>query len=110
VSTDKIRTGKYRQLYRSEQAITGKQDAANIYARGHYAVGRQIDHLVLDGIRKQAEQCSSPQGFVISHSVGGGTGSGFTSLLMQKLSDFYGKKSKIQFVIYPAPRASTTVV
>lgn len=40
------------------------------------------------------------------HSFGGGTGSGFTSLLMEKLSDEFGKKSKLEFAIYPAPQVS----
>jgi len=40
----------------------------------------------------------------------GGTGSGFTSLLMERLSHDYGKKSKLEFAIYPAPEISTAVV
>jgi tubulin alpha len=40
----------------------------------------------------------------------GGTGSGFTSLLMERLSHDYGKKSKLEFAIYPAPQISTAVV
>ena len=40
----------------------------------------------------------------------GGTGSGFTSLLMERLSLDYGKKSKLEFAIYPAPQVSTAVV
>ena len=44
------------------------------------------------------------------HAFGGGTGSGFTSLLMERLSVDYGKKSKLQFVIYPAPQTATAVV
>jgi tubulin alpha len=110
VSTDKIRTGTYHQLFRPEQLITGKEDAANIYARGRYTVDRRIEQSVLDSVRRQAEQCSSTQGFLISHSLGGGTGSGFTSLLMEQLSDHYGKKSKLEFVIHPTPRVANTIV
>lgn len=44
------------------------------------------------------------QGFLVFHSFGGGTGSGFTSLLMERLSVDYGKKSKLQFCVYPAPQ------
>ncbi len=40
----------------------------------------------------------------------GGTGSGFTSLLMERLSVDYGKKSKLEFAVYPAPQISTAVV
>ncbi|CAG0905553.1 unnamed protein product, partial [Darwinula stevensoni] len=43
-------------------------------------------------------------GFLIFRSFGGGTGSGFASLLMERLSVDYGKKSKLEFSIYPAPR------
>jgi len=50
--TDEVRTGMYRQLYHPEQLITGKEDAANNYARGHYTVGRSLVDQTLDRIRK----------------------------------------------------------
>lgn len=104
---DEVRTGTYRQLFHPEQLITGKEDAANNYARGHYTIGKEIVDLVLDRIRKLADQCSGLQGFLIFHSFGGGTGSGFTSLLMERLSVDYGKKSKLEFSVYPAPQVAT---
>ncbi|XP_053659332.1 tubulin alpha-1 chain-like isoform X1 [Anopheles marshallii] len=107
---DEVRTGTYRQLFHPEQLITGKEDAANNYARGHYTIGKEIVDVVLDRIRKLADQCTGLQGFLIFHSFGGGTGSGFTSLLMERLSVDYGKKSKLEFAIYPAPQVSTAVV
>ena len=51
-SLDEVRTGTYRQLFHPEQLITGKEDAANNYARGHYTVGKELVDLVLDRIRK----------------------------------------------------------
>ncbi len=39
-SPDEVRTGTYRDLFHPEQLITGKEDAANNYARGHYTVGQ----------------------------------------------------------------------
>jgi hypothetical protein len=138
--------------------ISGKEDAANNYARGHYTVGNFIvlthwflvsdpfcsvpyDHnlrsviakpilagivvlhnkfcilsgkeivdLVMDRVRKVADLCSGLQGFLIFHSFGGGTGSGFTSLLMERLSVDYGKKSKLEFSIYPAPQVIKGIV
>ena len=44
---DEVRTGTYRQLYHPEQLISGKEDAANNYARGHYTVGNEIVDLAL---------------------------------------------------------------
>jgi tubulin alpha len=58
--------------------ISGKEDAANNYARGHYTVGKEIIDLVLDRIRKLADQCSGLLGFFVFHSFGGGTGSGLS--------------------------------
>ena len=80
------------------QLITGKEDAANNYARGHYTVGREIANFVSDPcrIRRLVENCVDLQGFLVFHSFGGGSGSGFTSLLMERLSVDYGKKSKLQ--------------
>lgn len=37
---------------------------------------------------------------------GGGTGSGFGALLLERLSSDYGKKSKLAFSVYPAPSLS----
>ncbi|CAD5206982.1 unnamed protein product [Bursaphelenchus okinawaensis] len=107
---DEVRTGAYRQLYHPAQLITGKEDAANNYARGHYTVGREIIDVTMDRIRRSAESCSGLQGFMVYHSFGGGTGSGFTALLMERLSTEFGKKTKLEFSIYPAPRISTAVV
>jgi tubulin alpha len=107
---DEVRTGTYRQLFHPEQLVTGKEDAANNYARGHYTIGKEIVDLVLDRIRKLADNCTGLQGFLVFHSFGGGTGSGFTSLLMERLSVDYGKKSKLEFSIYPAPQVATAVV
>ncbi|XP_031661423.1 tubulin alpha chain-like [Oncorhynchus kisutch] len=49
---DEVRTGTYRQLFHPEQLISGKEDAANNYARGHYTIGKEIIDSVLDRIRK----------------------------------------------------------
>lgn len=107
---DEIKHGEYKQLFHPEQMINGKEDAANNYARGHYTIGKELIDNVLDRIRKITEQCMGLQGFLVFHSFGGGTGSGFTSLLMERLSLDYGKKSKLEFAVYPAPQVSTAVV
>jgi hypothetical protein len=51
--------------------ITGKEDAANNYARGHYTIGKEMIDLVLDRIRKMADKCTGLQGFLVFHSFGG---------------------------------------
>lgn len=107
---DEVRTGTYRDLFHPEQMITGKEDASNNYARGHYTVGKELIDQVLDKIRRVADNCSGLQGFLVFHSFGGGTGSGFGALLMERLSVDYGKKCKLEFCVYPAPQVATSVV
>ena len=64
----------------------------------------------MDRIRKLADNCTGLQGFLVFHAVGGGTGSGLGSLLLERLSVDYGKKSKLGFTVYPSPQVSTAVV
>ena len=71
VLSDEIRHGKYSKLFHPEQLISGKEDAANNYARGHYTVGKEIIDGVLEKLRKIADQCTGLQGFLIFHSFGG---------------------------------------
>jgi len=37
-----VRAGPYGKLFHPEQMISGKEDAANNYARGHYTVGKDM--------------------------------------------------------------------
>ena len=63
----KIRTGPYGQLFHPESMISGKEDAANNFARGHYTIGKEILEKVVDKVRREAENATSPQGFFIFH-------------------------------------------
>ena len=107
---DSIATSHLRGLFNPEQMVAGKEDAANNYARGHYTVGKELIDNTVERIRKLSDNCTGLQGFLIFHSFGGGTGSGFTSLLMERLAIDYGKKSKLEFAVYPAPHIATSVV
>lgn len=68
------------------------------------AVGKEIVDICLDRVRKLADNCTGLQGFLVFNAVGGGTGSGLGSLLLERLSVDYGKKSKLGFTIYPSPQ------
>merc|ERR1719317_1651156 len=98
-----------KQFY-DEYYIFGKEDAANNFARGHYTVGKEIMDQVNDRLKKLVEDCENVQGFIMTHAVGGGTGSGLGMLILERLAVDYRKKSKIGFEIYPAPSISTCIV
>jgi len=107
---DEIKTGEYRDMFNPENFVTNKEDAASNYARGHYTVGKEIIDIALDRVRQEADRCSGLQGFFVYHGVGGGTGSGTTALLLERLAADYPQKPKMSFSIYPSPMVSTAVV
>ena len=65
---------------------------------------------VLDVVRKEAESCDCLQGFQITHSLGGGTGSGMGTLLISKIREEYPDRIMMTFSVCPSPKVSDTVV
>jgi len=107
---DEVRSGTYRQLFHPEQLISGREDAANNWARGHFSVGREALDSTMDRLRKLADQCAGLQGFLVFNSVSGGTGSGLGCLIMERLGVDFGKKSKLNLCAWPSPKLSNAVV
>lgn len=64
----------------------------------------------MDAIRKEAENAESLLGFQITHSLGGGTGSGLGSLLISKLREQYPDKVMTTFSVVPSTRVSDAAV
>lgn len=107
---DVIKNGKYKDLFCNDSMLSYSEDAASNYGRGRYTVGQFFIEQTMDSIRRLLDTCDSLHGFMFYHSFGGGTGSGFTSLLLEVLCDECVKKSKIEIGVYPAPQVSTSVV
>ena len=106
---DEIKTSEYKHLYHPQQLICGKEDASSNFAKGKISNEKLLTE-TMDQVRKTAEACTGLQGFFIYNSVGGGTGSGFTAALAEKLADKYAKKTKLNTVIWPSPKLSSGVV
>merc|ERR1719317_91982 len=58
----------------------------------------------------EAESCDCLQGFQITHSLGGGTGSGMGTLLISKIREEYPDRMMCTFSVFPSPKVSDTVV
>lgn len=70
-------------------SFLGQSGAGNNWAKGHYTEGAELVDSVLDVVRKEAESCDCLQGFQLTHSLGGGTGSGMGTLLISKIREEY---------------------
>merc|ERR1712000_774570 len=107
---DSVRAGPFGQIFRPDNFVFGQTGAGNNWAKGHYTEGAELIDSVLDVVRKEAEGCDCLQGFQITHSMGGGTGSGMGTLLISKIREEYPDRIMATFSVFPSPKVSDTVV
>ena len=92
---DNVQNSTYSAIFNQRFLFSGKEGGDNNFARGHYTVGKEMMDRVRDRIRKLVDECDNVQGFIMNHSVGGGTGSGLGSLLLERIDVDYRKKTKV---------------
>ena len=64
----------------------------------------------MEMIRKVAEECDLVHAFQFIHSISGGTGGGFGSLLIDQIREEYADRIQTSFSILPALSMSQVVV
>jgi len=107
---DAIRGGPLGKLFRPDNFVFGQSGAGNNWAKGHYTEGAELVDSIMDVVRKEAETCDMLQGFQITHSMGGGTGSGMGTLLVSKIREDYPDRIMTTYSVVPSPKVSDTVV
>lgn len=107
---DSVRSGPYGQLFRPDNFVFGQSGAGNNWAKGHYTEGAELVDAVMDVIRKEAEGCDCLQGFQLTHSLGGGTGSGMGTLLLSKIREEFPDRIMNTFSVVPSPKVSEVVL
>jgi len=61
---------------------------------------------VLDALRKEVESCDCLQGFQMTHSLGGGTGSGLGTLLMSKVKEEFPDRILSSYAVIPSAKVT----
>lgn len=85
--------------------ITAKQaSASNNYAKGYYTDGAQLIDIIMDNVRQEAETTDCLQGFQVVHALGGGSGSGLGSLMMEKIREEYPDRIISSYSVVPSPK------
>jgi len=107
---DAFRAGEYGAMFRPDNFVHGQSGAGNNWAKGHYTEGAELVESVLEVVRREAEGCDTLQGFQITHSLGGGTGSGLGTLLISKIHEEFPDRMMATFSVVPSPKVSDTVV
>nr|KAF6445504.1 tubulin beta 2B class IIb [Molossus molossus] len=106
---DSVRSGPFGQIFRPDNFVFGQSGAGNNWAKGHYTEGAELVDSVLDVVRKESESCDCLQGFQLTHSLGGGTGSGMGTLLISKIREEYPDRIMNTFSVMPSPKVSATM-
>uniref|UniRef100_A0A0D9RX11 Tubulin beta chain n=1 Tax=Chlorocebus sabaeus TaxID=60711 RepID=A0A0D9RX11_CHLSB len=101
---DSVRSGPFGQIFRPDNFIFGQCGAGNNWAKGDYTEGAELMESVMDVVRKEAESCDCLQGFQLTHSLGGGTGSGMGTLLLSKIREEYPDRIINTFSLLPSPK------
>lgn len=97
-----ILNSPYSKLYNQENVFLSKNGggAGNNWASG-YSQGEKLNEEIFDIIDREADGSDSLEGFVLCHSIAGGTGSGMGSNILEKLSDRFPKKLVQTYSVFP---------
>ncbi|KAJ8599113.1 hypothetical protein CTAYLR_006350 [Chrysophaeum taylorii] len=93
----------FGELFDAAHLVTDVSGAGNNWAHGYGAYGPLHGDAVASACREALEACEGPpQGVVVLSSVGGGTGSGLGSWIVERLADDYPKLPKICVPVFPS--------
>lgn len=107
---DAIKGGPYGSIFRPDNFVFGQNGAGNVWAKGHYTEGAELVEEVCDVLRREAENCDCLQGFQLTHSIGGGTGSGMGTLILSKIKEEFPDRIMCSYSVHPSPKVSEVVV
>lgn len=80
--------------------IHGKENASSNHAAGFYGVGKKLTITFMDRLTHLAEDCDSLQGIALFRSIGGGTGSGMGSRIIDNIKNTFPNRTVLDFNVY----------
>lgn len=97
-----IQSGELRYLFNPENVFLSAHGggAGNNWASGYHQAEEAAEDII-DMIDREAGYADSLEGFCMTHSIAGGTGSGMGSYLLELLADRYPKKLLQTFSVFP---------
>eukprot|EP01080_Neovahlkampfia_damariscottae_P006042 gene6042-10043_t len=106
--------GEYQQynnknLFNPENVFVSSDGAGNNWANG-FSKAEKSHKDLLEMIDREADNSDSLEGFVLLHSISGGTGSGVGSYLLEQLHDRYPKKLIQTYSVFPNTKGNTNDV
>ncbi|KIO30251.1 hypothetical protein M407DRAFT_225097 [Tulasnella calospora MUT 4182] len=105
-----ILSSSHAALYNPENIFVSKDGggAGNNWAMG-YSAGEKHYEEIMEMVDREAEGSDSLEGFMLMHSIAGGTGSGLGSFLLERLNDKFPKKLIQTYSVFPNNTADVVV-
>jgi len=94
--------GPLGDLFDHRSMLTDVSGAGNNWAHGYAMYGPKYHDNLVESVRAAAEHCDSLQSFLVTHSLGGGTGSGVGSYLMGVLEDEFPEVYRFNVAVFPS--------
>nr|XP_056712340.1 tubulin epsilon chain isoform X2 [Euleptes europaea] len=99
---NEILQGPLRDVFDSKQLITDVSGSGNNWAVGHKTYGCQYRERIVEKLRTTAEHCDCLQCFFVIHSMGGGTGSGLGTFVLNVLEEEFPEVYRFVTSVYPS--------
>lgn len=104
--TNELLSGPMRDVFDTKQFITGQDSgqsgSGNNWACGSRHYGPMYRDQLMEAVRRQAEDADSLQGFMLTHSLGGGTGSGLGSYILGALAEDFPDVYRFSVSVFPS--------
>ncbi|CAN6645324.1 tubulin gamma chain [Trichomonascus vanleenenianus] len=106
-----IMVGSHAKMFNPENIYVSPDGggAGNNWGAGYHAAERIQDEL-MDMLDREADGSDSLEGFMLLHSIAGGTGSGIGSFLLERLNDHFPKKLIQTYSVFPESQQTSDVV
>ena len=107
---NEIKNSEFTHFYNPENMLTPEGGGAgNNWGQG-YDLGMKYYEEISDMVRREVEVADALEGFILCHSIAGGTGSGTGSLLLERLTDEYKKATTLTYSVFPDYKTSDVIV
>lgn len=96
-------------LYNPANLISRTEGAGGNFAVGYLGAGREILPEVMERLDYEIERCDNVGGIIVIHATGGGSGSGFGSLLIESIKEKVPEIPVLSCAVLPSPQVSSVV-
>eukprot|EP00768_Dysnectes_brevis_P004893 gnl/Dysnectes_brevis/3543_a4502_530.p1 GENE.gnl/Dysnectes_brevis/3543_a4502_530~~gnl/Dysnectes_brevis/3543_a4502_530.p1 ORF type:complete len:467 (-),score=96.60 gnl/Dysnectes_brevis/3543_a4502_530:270-1670(-) len=99
---NQLLTSDLEPIFDPALLVSASDGSGNNFAEGFIRHGSDHGEAAMDRIQTALEAADSPQALIFLHSLGGGTGSGFGSAVLERSSDLCSGMSLISAPVVPS--------